>query len=395
MKSPENFKPFTINTQPDAGPEPVPRAAANIPNIHGSNSQAAPKPVDIPNFSTPHPAKETLDFSKAENPDDFTHKVREHQKHPSFASKIVKTEVQDLGERARKIRKRHKNIGAKTLATVLATTTIFTAAGAIKRDKKDVNAATAAEKAPVEDSVDYRDIEDQIFSFDEDTNEVTIHQKTKENVENTKSETPKAPKAEAAKENQEDSIEMDMDVELDLTDSMEKQLQKVKKIYDEHLETYKDIAERVERDIGLKIPPEMICAIHYRESSCDFTTYLHNGEKLGKPTTLVPAGIEFHSFTAAAVDAIEREIKQFNYNTNRFHLKNDLSTLSSIAMFTETFNGTGARDYHDSYSSYVYTGTNKYHGGMYTSDSSWSSSAMDRRPGTIPIFLYLHQPAEE
>ncbi|MBQ6510835.1 hypothetical protein IJI94_02600 [Candidatus Saccharibacteria bacterium] len=395
MKSPENFKPFTINTQPDASLEPTPKTTLNIPNINGSNNQTS-KPVDIPNFTTPHPAKEAIDFSKAENPDDFTHKVREHQKHPSFASKIVKTEIQDLGERAREIRKRHKNIGAKTLATVLATTTIFTAAGAIKRDKKDVDAINITEKAPVEDSVDYKDIEDQIFSFDEDTNEVSIHQKDEKKTEDSKVTAKEStPKAEAAKENQEDSIEMDMDVELDLTDSMEKQLQEVKKIYDEHLETYKNIAERVERDIGLKIPPEMICAIHYRESSCDFTTYLHNGEKLGKPTTLVPAGINFNSFTAAAVDAIEREIKQFNYNTNRFHLKNDLTTLSSIAMFTETFNGTGARDYHDSYSSYVYTGTNKYRGGMYTADSKWSDSATDKRPGTIPIFLYLHQPAEE
>ena len=42
-----------------------------------------------------------------------------------------------------------------------------------------------------------------------------------------------------------------------------------------------------------------------RESSCNFKTYLHNGDPLGKPTTHVPKGKNFTKFTDAAVDALK------------------------------------------------------------------------------------------
>lgn len=47
----------------------------------------------------------------------------------------------------------------------------------------------------------------------------------------------------------------------------------------------KAIYEEISRRKG--IPPESITAIHYRESGCDFNTYLHNGDPLGQPTTHV------------------------------------------------------------------------------------------------------------
>lgn len=45
--------------------------------------------------------------------------------------------------------------------------------------------------------------------------------------------------------------------------------------YAKNKEIYQYISDRT------GVPPELIAAFHYRESGCDFNTYLHNGQKLG------------------------------------------------------------------------------------------------------------------
>ena len=75
----------------------------------------------------------------------------------------------------------------------------------------------------------------------------------------------------------------------------------VSNTFKENYDKYKEVADKT----GL--PPELICAIHYREGHCNFGTYLHNGQKLGKETTIIPKGLLFYDWTEAAVHAIKSQ----------------------------------------------------------------------------------------
>ena len=408
--SPDKNKNLTVGPLPNSKPKV--QSSIEVPHFQPTEKHARKEfaPPTVPNSPKPHhtdrpeiPKIQSTslhftdeDFIKSEKQFSAIEQSKVHHKKQETDKKNV-----DLGEKAREIRKKHKRIGQKILATMLVATTVATAASAIKKDKKDPYITETTHSISTENTIDNLAEQDAAMTFNEDMSEITIHQETEtsaENSETTEAETAATGQATVESENienPEDKIEMDMNVKLELTDSMKKQLEEIKNIYEKNIQTYKDIANTVKEETGLNVLPEMICAIHYRESGCDFSTYLHNGQKLGKTTTLVPTGIYFENFAPAAADAIKREISQFKYNTKRFGLKNDLSTLSSIAMFTETFNGTGARDYHNASSSYVYTGTNLYEGGMYTGDGEWSDSTEDGRVGTLPIIMYLNQQAEE
>ena len=185
------------------------------------------------------------------------------------------------------------------------------------------------------------------------------------------------------------SIDMDVDLQENLTDAQKAELEQIKQIYKDNEDLYKDIAAQVLKDTGVSLPAEAICAIHFRESSCNFGTYLHNGEKLGQVTTLVPAGIYFDNFRDAAVDALERELdSSYDEVCSKYGVKNDCSTMSSVLMFTERYNGMGYRN-HGCQSAYVYSGTTTYTGGMYVGDGNFSSSTYDPRCGTAVIIKEL------
>lgn len=159
-----------------------------------------------------------------------------------------------------------------------------------------------------------------------------------------------------------------------LTDSMKSQIEKIKDIF----EANKDKYEAVEEATG--IPAELICAIHYREGSCNFDTYLHNGQPLGQTTTLVPKGIYFDDWEEAAIDALtrERDLSQL-----------EEGNLDSYLYYAECYNGTGYRD-HNINSPYVWSGTDKYTCGMYVADGQFDPSYKDTRPGVAVIMKALY-----
>ena len=148
-------------------------------------------------------------------------------------------------------------------------------------------------------------------------------------------------------------------------------LNNIKKIYEKN----KAIYEEISRLTG--IPPELICAIHYRESGCDFNTYLHNGQPLGKPTTIVPVGRLFNDFKEAAVDAL----LSFKSLRDEYGITSDSSDMAALMGFAESYNGTGYKDNNHGPSPYVYSGTNIYKSGKYVSDGKYSATAIDGQPG--------------
>ncbi|WP_166246389.1 CHAP domain-containing protein, partial [Paenibacillus turpanensis] len=157
------------------------------------------------------------------------------------------------------------------------------------------------------------------------------------------------------------------------------QLKKFAEKYKENKETYEKIAEKT------NIPPQLIAALHYRESSGNFKTYLHNGEPLGQTTTKVPAGIYFDNFIDAAVDAIQRQIKS---KGNTFGLTADSNDIVAMLTFAEQYNGWGYYN-KDVVSPYVYSGTNVYTSGKYTSDGVYNPSVKDKQPGVYIMLKSL------
>lgn len=163
-----------------------------------------------------------------------------------------------------------------------------------------------------------------------------------------------------------------------LTSSQRKELNHIKAIYKKNKDRYERIAARIKQETGKDFPAELICAIHYRESGCNFKTYLHNGQPLGKPTTMVPKGKCFDNFEDSAVDAIKM-IDPKGIKAGDFQ---------SYMYFAERYNGLGYRK-RGIASPYVWSGTDKYTIGMYVVDGKFSATARDKRVGVAVIVQEL------
>ena len=138
------------------------------------------------------------------------------------------------------------------------------------------------------------------------------------------------------------------------------------------------------------VPPQLVAAIWYREDGQMRTNrYLHNGQRLGRKTTIVPKNIYFREdqFADAAVHALGM----------KKHLKKSLGLtyesrdLAAMAAYTEAYNGLGYR-MGGRPSPYVTAGTNLYSSGLYVRDGVFNPHAKDRRLGTLPLMRALMTP---
>lgn len=152
----------------------------------------------------------------------------------------------------------------------------------------------------------------------------------------------------------------------DLSSSQKNELKQFKKNYKKNENRYKKVEAETE------MPAELVAAIHWRESSGDFSTYLHNGQKLGRVTTLVPKGIYFgtNEWKEAAVDSLIRE------GCNSV----DTNNINSLLDFAERFNGLGYR-YKGIPSPYVWAGTDRYECGKYVDDGVFDPDYVDKQLG--------------
>lgn len=129
---------------------------------------------------------------------------------------------------------------------------------------------------------------------------------------------------------------------------------------------------------------EYVALVHYRESSAlTLDVYLHNGQKLGKPTTIVPKGVFFRTdqFVEAAVDAMKsfRGVKDDGVALGLFERFNGLGYRSKIGDHGRV-----------EYSPYIVSGTN--HGdetGKYVADGKYSPTAPDRQLGVMALMKGL------
>jgi len=134
-------------------------------------------------------------------------------------------------------------------------------------------------------------------------------------------------------------------------------------------------------ELETNVPWMLIAALHMREASFDFDTYLGNGQPLDQVTTLVPAGRgPFDSWEEGAIDAIQydglNQVIDWRLEKMLFH--------------AEAYNGAG---YHNKGlpSPYVWALTNAQEPGKYTSDGSFDPDYWDTQPGVAGLLYAINK----
>lgn len=161
---------------------------------------------------------------------------------------------------------------------------------------------------------------------------------------------------------------------------------RLQEIWAAHQARYEAVAAQVD------LPAELIAALHFRESSGDFNTYLHQGDPLGRPAVNHPSNIPvFHVWEDAAVHALSDRHKAGIQDD--LDITEDTQDLAALATYAEYYNGLG---YHnrDRVSPYVYSGTDHYTGGKYVRDGVFSSTAVDQQLGVLAMVQVLRGEAD-
>jgi lysozyme family protein len=137
------------------------------------------------------------------------------------------------------------------------------------------------------------------------------------------------------------------------------------------------------KEVELKtgVPWKLIAAIHYRESTLNFATCLHNGDPLPGPTYRVPKNRgPFSSWSESAIDALKYD---------GLH-KIKFDSIESQLIMAEKMNGLGYRKTGGEYSPYVWAGTNHSdETGKYVVDGKYSSTAQEKQLGVAAILKGL------
>jgi lysozyme family protein len=144
---------------------------------------------------------------------------------------------------------------------------------------------------------------------------------------------------------------------------------------------YEAVAEKTD------MPPELIAALHWRESTGNFGTYLHQGDPLGKPARNIPNNIPvFHDWESAAIHAInlKKGIQQ-RFGITKATGQSDPAALSTYA---EYYNGKGYFN-KSRPSPYVFSGTSSYQSGKYVADGKYDPNAVDRQLGVYSMLSNL------
>lgn len=137
---------------------------------------------------------------------------------------------------------------------------------------------------------------------------------------------------------------------------------------------YQAVSERT------SVPLVLIAALHMRESSGNFSTYLGNGEPLTRKTKLVPKGRgPFATWEDGALDAIWFD--QLDMNEVPW-------SMPYCCYEGEAWNGFGPRN-RGKKTGYLWSGTSIYTGGKYVADGVWSATTFDKQLGIVPVMLRM------
>jgi lysozyme family protein len=160
-------------------------------------------------------------------------------------------------------------------------------------------------------------------------------------------------------------------------------------IREDKFQKVEEIISDIERNRGrylavgepLGIPWYLIAVIHSMESSLTFSGHLHNGDPLIKRTVHVPkgrpkTGTPPFTWEESATDALKLQ---------QIHKWSDW-TAPGILYKLEEYNGWGYRLHHPHVlSPYLWSASNHYIRGKYTTDGRWSEAAISKQVGAAVI----------
>ncbi len=127
----------------------------------------------------------------------------------------------------------------------------------------------------------------------------------------------------------------------------------------------------------VNLPAPLIAALHWRESTGNFGTYLHQGDPLGKAAVHWPTDIPiFHKWEEAAIHAL----KSKKTVQGMFSLTKDTSDIVALASYAEYYNGLGYY-FKKKPSPYVWSGTDQYSSGKYVADGKYDPKTKDKQLG--------------
>ena len=163
-------------------------------------------------------------------------------------------------------------------------------------------------------------------------------------------------------------------------------VQRLQEIWAANQSRYEAVAAQV------NLPAELIAALHFRESSGDFNTYLHQGDPLGRPAVNHPRNIPvFHQWEEAAIHALSDRHKAGIQDD--LSITQDTEDMAALGSYAEYYNGLG---YHNRgrVSPYVYAGTDHYKSGKYVRDGVFDSQAVDQQLGVLAMVQVLKGKAD-
>ena len=139
------------------------------------------------------------------------------------------------------------------------------------------------------------------------------------------------------------------------------------------------------------IPAMVVGAIHWREASGDFNSYLENGDPLGSVTYAngdsnnghsLPVGtsntISFNNWDDSAVWSLNQNVEGMKMSGLSF----SETDINDMLTFCEYYNGTGYKNMGVP-SPYCLAGTSCYKSGKYISDGNYDSNAVDTQLGIL------------
>lgn len=174
----------------------------------------------------------------------------------------------------------------------------------------------------------------------------------------------------------------------DLTPAQQKDMEQFIKNWDQNKARYEKAAA------ASGVPAKLIATLHWRESTGDFGTYLHQGDPLGKKAVHEPSDIPlFKEWEPAAEHALGLKASV----QRAYKIDAKTTDEAALASYAERYNGTGYFDYHAMASPYVFSGTDQYQKGKYRSDggAGFDPNYKDTQLGVLPMLRRIDQHEKE
>lgn len=173
----------------------------------------------------------------------------------------------------------------------------------------------------------------------------------------------------------------------DLTAQQKKDLEQFVKNWDKNKERYEAVAKKA------GVPAKLIAALHWRESTGDFSTYLHQGDPLGKQAVNEPNDIPiFKTWEPAA----EHALGQKSGIQKSYKIDENTTDEAALASYAERYNGLGYFNKGVA-SPYAMSGTDQYKSGKYVKDGpkGWRPNVKDGQLGVLAMLRAIDQSEAE